>query len=694
MFVKADSDGTIEMRNAQHVRFTRLTRDFFSSLLILSLLSIWGVGTVYGDDGSATEQYLDLPLQDLLSIEVTSVSKRLQQLKEAAAAIHVITREDIRRSGVTSIPDALRMAPGIQVARLNANKWAISARGFNSQWANKLLVLIDGRSVYVPSFSGVYWEMQDLVLDDIDRIEVIRGPGATLWGANAVNGIINIITRSAGETTGGLVTIGGGSEQQSRVELRYGAALGEAIDGRVYLKYQETDSFTDFATGRDANDDWNSIQAGFRMDGQFSDRDDWTLQGDIFDVDANQFVVLLTQPTPPFNAPQKDPHDADGWNLLGRWNRAWSETSTSTLQVYYDRHERDEIVLTQSFGTFDIDFQHQLLLGERHNLIAGFGYRRIEEEFRNSFTISVRPAEWEQDLYSAFIQDEITLIADRLQMTIGSKFENNDYTGFEVQPSVRLLWTPNAANTFWAAVSRAVRTPSRVESYGRIVTAVVPVAPPPVPPLEISLSGNPRQDSETLIAYEMGYRAQPTDKLSLDIAVFFNDYDELQTFDTPMPPVTLTFANGMEAETYGVEIAADWRPLDWWRLQTSYSYLDISADLKPGARDFLSVALREGSSPNHQISVRSAMDLGADWSLDVWAYYVSSLSDLGTLANQDVNAYTSVNVRLAWQPLPGMELSVVGRDLTEERHLEYVGESYLGAAKVERSVFAQLRWEW
>ncbi len=659
--------------------------------LTLTLLSL-GV-ELHAEDAATVDDFLDLSLQDLLSMEVTSVSKRLQQIKDAAAAIFVITRDDIRRSGVTSIPEALRMAPGIQVGRVNANKWAVSARGFNSQWANKLLVLIDGRSVYVPSYAGVYWEMQDYILDDIERIEVIRGPGATLWGSNAVNGIINIITRSAADTQGGLVSVAAGNERQGQTELRYGTALGDAASGRAYLKYQQTDSFHQFPNGSDAADDWESMQAGFRVDGEYGSND-WTLQGDIFDLDASQFVALLAQPVPPFNSPQADPYNAGGWNLLGRVAHAWNEDAHSTLQIYYDHNQRKEITLAQSYDTLDIDFQHEVKIGTRHHLIAGLGYRRIEDEFRNSFTFSANPDSFGQNLYSAFAQDEITLFPEHLTLTLGAKFEHNDYTGLEVQPSARLLWTIDASHTLWTAVSRAVRIPSRVEVHGRIVTAVMPVAPPPAPPLEFSINGNPGQDAEELLAYELGYRLQAAGAFSLDIAAFYNDYDELQNFGITVPPATLTFGNALSADSFGIEIAADWRPRDWWRLQPNYTYQRIFARIAPGVADRISEQLREGSTPHHQVSIRSAMDFGRDVDFDVWVYHVTRLRDQGAVVPLDVPAYTSVNLRLAWRPVNGVELSVSGHNLLEPRNLEFVGESYLGVAEVDRSVLGQLRWEW
>lgn len=627
-------------------------------------------------------------------MEVTSVSRRQQQLKDAAAAVYVITREDIRRSGVTSIPEALRMAPGVQVARINANKWAVSARGFNSQWANKLLVLFDGRSIYGSPFSGVYWEMQDYVIDDIERIEVIRGPGATLWGSNAVNGIINIITRSAEQTLGGVATVTVGNERKTQTELRYGRVLGERAEGRVYFKFQNSDSFKSLDRDPAADDSWDSMQAGFRIDGRLGDNDDWTLQGDIFDLDANQYIALFNQPTPPYEVPQNDSYNAGGWNVLGRWHHRWNATDNSTLQIYFDHSQRDELILGTSHNTVDIDFQHAVALGERHQLIAGLGYRHVKDKFENSYTLSLNPDRLSQNLYSGFLQDEITLVAKRLFLTIGSKLEHNRFTGLEVQPSARLLWAVDEHHTLWTAVSRAVRIPARIENHMRLISDVVPLGPPPAPPLEIALNGNPRQDSEEVISYELGYRLHAHENFSLDIATFYNDYDRLQSYRTGVPAVRVDFGNDLRAQAYGAEVSVDWRPLDWWRLQPNYTYMRVSSKIDTGITDVISESLREGSNPEHQFSVRSAMDFGPDWDFDVWVYHVGRLSDLGSITKLDVPAYTSLSLRLAWAPAPGVELSVSGHNLLERSNLEFVGESYLGQVEIDRSVIGQLRWEW
>jgi iron complex outermembrane receptor protein len=668
--------------------------------------SILFAGPVLAEE--SVESYLALDLEDLLSMEITSVSKKKQRLTEAAAAVFVITQDDIRRTGVTSIPEALRMAPGLQVAKMDNNKWAISSRGFNGQFANKLLVLIDGRSVYTPSYSGVYWEIQDTLLEDIDRIEVIRGPGATLWGANAVNGVINIITKQASETQGGLLVAGAGNEEKGFASLRYGAEVGEKTYGRAYFKYNDRDSSYAPEMDNEAGDDWQALRAGFRLDGALNASDQWTLQGDIYDADENQTIAsLFLDPFDPANNPPDpaspylnlnipDNFHSSGWNLLGRWEHQASKHSASTLQVYYDHNERQEEILGQTHDTLDIDFQHQFSPLEGHGIVWGLGYRRSEDEFDNTFAISLLPDNRSTDLFSAFVQDEIELAPETLRLTLGSKFEHNDYSGFEIQPSARLLWLPKEGHAVWTSISRAVRTPSRVEDSADIVTGIIPSFPPTI----VTISGNEDFEPEELTAIELGYRVQPAETLSLDVALFYNKYKNLQTFETisfvvlpPPVPTEIIFDNKREATSYGLELAMDWHPREWWRLQASYSYIDITEDTDSDSNDYLSGEVVEGSSPKHQLSVRSAMDLSKDRSLDLWAYYVNKLTVSSFSNTQVIPDYISLNARLAWRPRKDLELSLVGHNLLDNRHPEFMGENFITPTEVERSVYGQIRWD-
>jgi len=376
-------------------------------------VSLLGVGLCLGclvDPSRATtnpdNEYLDLDISQLMQITITSVSKKEQALSDAAAAVFVITQNDIHKSGVSSIPEALRMVPGLQVARIGAEKWAITSRGFNGQTGNKLLVLMDGRTLYSPSFSGVYWDVQETLLEDIDRIEVIRGPGGTLWGANAVNGIINIISKKASETRGGLVRLSAGDNERVTGGLRYGTAIGESVDARAWFTYRDHDSFQLHDVDENANDDWQSLHGGFRVDGETTQKDVWTLQGDIYTEDANQLVSPSFTMTPPYKAQTPDNYDASGWNVLARWQHQLSSDNSWTLQSYYDFTNRDELYIGQTHKTFDMDFQHQMQLGAYHDLIWGLGYRNIRDTFDSSFQLLFSPERATRELFNVFLQDE------------------------------------------------------------------------------------------------------------------------------------------------------------------------------------------------------------------------------------------------------------------------------------------------
>ncbi len=648
------------------------------------------------------EKYMDLPLEDLMTLQVVSVSRKRQQLGEVASAVFVITREDIHRSGVTTIPEALRMAPGIQVARIDANKWVIASRGFGSQFSNKLLVMIDGRTVYSPSYSGVYWDARDTVLEDIDRIEVIRGPGASVWGANTVNGVINIITRNASETRGGLMVAGAGNEEKAFATLRYGAALTDRVDGRLYLKFTSRDSSYAPLLGEDGGDDWQGLRTGFRIDGRSGAGDTWKLQGDLYSNDENQRINLWQDPADPASATYApfylaraipDDIDASGGNLLGRWEHRFSGGGSASLQVYYDRTRRAESFLTQTNDTLDIDFNHRFGMSGNQEIIWGLGYRYIRDDFDNTFMVSFLPDSRDVDLFSAFVQDEIELMPGALRLTLGSKFEHNDYTGFEIQPTARLSWLISRRSTAWGAVSRAVRTPSRLEDSALIISQIVPL-PPPSGPAVLYVHGDNDFSAEKLIAWELGYRHQPCENFSLDLALFYNDYDDLQTFEqlgSGSLVADTRFGNGMRAHSYGLELSVDWWPLQWWRLQGNYSYLDISATLDASSRDLVgSPQMVSGSSPMNQFSIRSLMNLGEHVDFDLWVLMVDGLERPSYFWEDQVDGYVSVNARLAWRPWKNVELSLVGQNLADDRHLEYIGENLIVRTEVERSVYGMI----
>ncbi len=634
-----------------------------------------------------------LSLEELMDIRVTSVSKQPQRISDTAAAVFVITQDDIRRSGATSIPELLRMAPGVQVARIDANKWAISIRGFNGRFATKLLVLMDGRSVYTPLFSGVYWDVQDTVLEDIERIEVIRGPGGALWGANAVNGIINIITRHAADTQGGLASLTVGNEERGTGTLRYGGKSGAGTYYRLYAKH--FDRAPGARTNGDAaSDSTSATRAGGRLDTRLSATDSLTLQGDIYNGSSDGDPQMLPSLSAPYQEVIASNVDVRGMNVLARWRRQHADASGSELQLYYDRNERDDLVLGSLRETLDVDLQNSALLTPHQNFLWGLGYRHTRDQYDNSLTLSLNPQRRHDRLYSAFVQNEITLREDLLRLTLGAKFEHNDYTGFEVQPSMRLLWTPTSRHSYWAAIARAVRTPSRGDHYIRVNSRVIPGAPG-TPPTIIGLLGNPDVESERLISYELGWRGQLSERLGLDLTVFYKDYDKLRSlepgtpfFETqPAPPhrvVPLLFGDSQSAEAYGFELAADWRIRDAWRLRGSYSHLEVNTELP---QDSSSNSNSAGNSPRHQFFLRSSHSLRHDLDLDVTARYVDELPLF------PVAGYTALDIRLAWRPRKGIEMSLVGLNLLDDRRLEFGEQPNTIPTEVERSLHAKLRWD-
>jgi len=636
------------------------------------------------DEEAIMKDFLDMSLEELLEVPIiTSVSKKPQRLTDAAAAIYVLTYEDIRRSGATTIADALRMVPGIQVAQINSHAWAVTARGFNRFYASKLLVLVDGRSVYTPEFSGVYWDSVDLVLEDIQRIEVIRGPGGTLWGANAVNGIINIITKEAIDTQETLVKFGTGTEERGNVSIRYGGASeDEETFYRIYAKGRKHDEFE----GEDS-DAWSRIQSGFRADTRISSKDYVTLQGDIYKSEHDDLNWLTLQ---------SGETDTQGANVLAKWEHLEGNSSFS-LKAYYDYYQLELPLLTTTNHTFDLDMQHRTYLGNNHELVWGLGYRRVNNEISEEPLIRFNPAKRTSDLFSAFIQDEVNLVADRVDMVVGTKLEHNDDTGFEIQPSIKLLWTASETNTVWAAISRAVRTPSRSDTGLLINIPVPPELNPFFPtPLVNTSVGNPDIDSEELLAYEIGLRKSFTKNFSLDIATFYNEYDNLITsvvsqFVDPLNQqiVNQTFAeSNSTGETYGIEVSTQWVLSEDWQLYADCTYLQVQLHSAEGV--VTRNEDRENFTPHHQLSFRSNWDINDEWELDAWLRYADNLPSeiLG-----GVDSYTTLDLRVGWHPRNNLEVSIVGRNLLDNQHQEFGPETlYPFNTEIERSIYAEIKW--
>ncbi len=636
---------------------------------------------------SNSEDLMELSLEELMTITVTSVSKKEESLFQASSAVYVITQEDIRRSGATVIPELLRMVPGLQVARVDSNKWAISSRGFNDLFSDKLLVMIDGRGVYTSVFAGVYWDVQDTILEDVERIEVIRGPGGTLWGANAVNGVINIITKNARDTQGALLTAGAGTEEPGFGSLRYGEKLGKNAYYRAYAKYDKRKEFSE-TSGNKGADEWDATRGGFRIDWDISEKSSLTVQGDGYYGETGQRITAVLSPASPFTGTKDDNSLVSGGNILARWKRELEKNSDIELQFYYDRASREEFSFGQTVDTFDLDFQHRFAIGNKQKIIWGAGQRVISDYFKNSFSTSLNPATEVNYITSAFIQNEITLIENQFKITVGTKVELNSYTDIELQPSARFLWTPNKHQSIWGAVSRAVRTPSRTDHDFRLNFAAS------TGPLIFQSRGSENFKSEELLAFELGYRIQPNEKLFFDVTGFVNQYDNLSATETgtaftatePAPTHTIVpsiLDNNMTGEAYGIELAADWKTTETWRLSAGFTWLKFHLHLDPTSTN-TTAERAEGNNPEYQFNVRSYLTLPHNFEFDTAFYFV------GDITNQDINAFTRVDLRIGWQAKENVELSLTAQNLFDPNHPEFGNQGGITATEVPRSGYAKV----
>lgn len=599
--------------------------------------------------GPSPENLADLSLEELGSIEITSVSKRAERILDAPASIYVITAEDIRRSGVTSLPEALRLAPNLLVAQVSTGGYSISARGFNSAAGNKLLVLIDGRSVYTPLFSGVFWDVQDVMLEDVDRIEVISGPGGTLWGTNAVNGVINVITRPAQDTQGGLLAAGGGN-RESGGALRYGGTTGAEGHYRVYGKYSDIDH-TELANGNAVNDGMYKSQAGFRAD--------WARAGDQITLQGDAYSGEKAQPGPgtiSLNGISRlNPVAMSGFNLLGRWDHRLDGGSKLGLQAYYDHTERNvRGTFDDTLDIVDLQFQHSLQPIAAHAVVWGAEYRYGKDRIVNDDFIAFLPADVDQVWASLFAQDEIALRAN-LRLTLGARLERNDYTGNEFLPSARLAWGFTPDNLLWTAASRTVRAPSRVDR-----DLYFPANGPP-----FLINGGPDFQSEVAEVYELGYRGQPWSRLTWSVTAFYTEYDHLRTLEIDPGGTFLVFANEMDGTTSGVEMWATLQASAGWRLSAGFTTLHKELKLKPGSDGLNGGVNAEGNDPDYSWHLRSTHNLSEQWELDA---IVRGVAELPVPA---VPAYVAADLRLGWKPRRDLELSLAGRNLFDSAHAEF-----------------------
>jgi iron complex outermembrane receptor protein len=626
-----------------------------------------------------------LSLEDLMNVEVTSVSKKRESIAEAPAAVTVISQDDISRSGFGTIPDLLRLSPGVDVARINAFTWAVGVRGLNDQYNSNLLVLQDGRSLYSSLFAGVYWDTVDYVLPDLDRIEVIRGPGATLWGANAVNGVINIISKDARDTQGLLVD-SRASNDDSDLSVRYGGELSDDTFYRAYIKTAYFNELDD-SNGDNAGDEWHSLRGGFRIDSHPSEADTVTLQGDVGD---NRINEPFDQPVPtaPFIAPIKfDRDDATG-NLLSRWTHRVSDDSDFALQVYYDYLKVNSASTDYNQNTIDLDFHHRIKLDERNEVTWGLGYRLVNSLIKATPILSGFPPTKNDNVFSAFVQDTMTIQPDRWSFTVGSKFEHNDYNGYDVEPSGRLLWTPNKTNSIWGSVSEADRTPSRLTNdvVAQTKYESIPIGAGVSAPAVDRLFGNPDQGAEKLLAYELGYRFQPLKSLSFDVAAFYNQYQDKQSIVTGTPifgpeiVIPLHYGNLASGHTYGGEISSTLSVTPDWRLVGSYSLVKA----KFSANDPTDL----DSAPTNMAQIRSNLDVTRHVQFNAAVYYVSSIGEF------NVPGYVSTDLNVAWNPRQDLQCTIGVLNLFDDHRSEYGTLAVEGvASQTPRTVYVQMSYK-
>ena len=641
----------------------------------------------------AARDLTEASLEDLMNIEVTTVSKKEQKLSQTPAAVFVITQEDIRRSGMTSLPDVLRMVPGLQVGQIQGGAWAVSARGFNDQYSNKLLVLVDGRSVYSPTDSGVFWDEQDTLLEDIERIEVIRGPGATLWGANAVNGVINIITKTAQNSRGALAIAGAGDQGQALGAFRYGGGLGNTGAYRAFVKYLDGRELWN-VQGKPIAGGQRSLSAGFRTDWRLSGKDSLTVEGGLLQARYGS-EYSLSRLTPPFKYLDEVVAEVQSGNILANWTQRQSDSSSTSLRVYFDRHHRADDSFHETYSTIDVDFQHQLALFTSNDVVWGVGFRDSASNSRGSSSFSLSQPHYSTALFSGFIQDQWKLAEDRFSVILGSKFESNNYTGLEIQPGARFLWTPDNRHTTWVAISRAVRTPSVVDRELQVLTGTF-VGRGGIPTV-IGLFGEPTVQSEDVLSYELGYRLQAKKRVSIDLAGFYNRYTHLETFEpgapflqsNPLPAhlvIPLRESNQMHGEGHGLEISSNWNVTGEWRLIPSYTWLKLDLKRDPTSQDTSSAPSIEGKSPRNGFQFRSNLDLSRKMQLDTAVYYTGALPAVA------VGGYTRVDTRMGYRPRSDLDISFTGQNLQGGRHTEFVSIGAYTRATIGRSFFVKLTW--
>jgi iron complex outermembrane receptor protein len=651
------------------------------TLLVLCLLLPFVSATAQVETADAahdsTNPLRDLSLEQLGDVKVTTVSKEPEQIWRTAAAIFVLTSEDIQRSGATSIPQALRLIPGVEVGRIDSNQWAVGIRGSESNFSKGVLVLIDGRSVYTPLFAGVYWDVQDVMLEDIDRIEVVRGPGATVWGPNSADGVINIITKKSSETQGMAASVLGGNIDHVVAGARYGGTAGDGLTYRVYGK--------GFIRGPEYHpdhnnfDEWNQERAGFRLDWTRSTRTEFMLEGDVYGGTS-----------PAETGPATFIASTSGGDIVGRWRHTFENGSDMYLQGYVDRTIRIDSLFGETRNTVDLDFLHHFKLAERHHVSYGFGLHWSPNRFIPSSVLNVLPNVETDHIHTAFVEDEVHLFDDKFLLTAGAKIQHNNFSGLDVQPTIRALWNPSPHQSFWAAVTRAVTTPSRIEEGVQIFAGELPTTPPTL----LFVSGNPKFESEKLLGYEGGYRQLFSANVYVDVDVFHNGEGHLQSFGLPTPvgnTLSIFYENAIAGSVNGIEIAPSWTPRQWWKLSSSYSFVGIDFHANTPGLDISStgsVRTYEGSSPAHQLKIQSKFNIGTRFEFDQSYRYTSALPA------QAVRAYQTMDLTWDWKLHRDWNLSIVGQNLFQPYHYEWgTGDPSESPIGIRRAAYVKLSWQ-
>jgi iron complex outermembrane recepter protein len=638
-----------------------------------------------------SKQLKSMSLEQLGKVEVTTVSKEPEEVWRTPAAIYVLTQEDIRRSGAKTIPDLLRLVPGVQVAQEQSDQWAVGIRGFDGQFSRGLLVLIDGRSVYTPLFEGVYWDVQDLAFEDINRIEVIRGPGGSVWGPNAVNGVINIITRTAAETQGAMVAADGGDAvEHFRGVARVGFSPRPDLQVRIFAK--GFDRGPEENPGHDPYDRWHQERGGFRADWKPRASETLMAAGMMYGGQTGD-QNIIGEFTPPSQLRIDGTQVVSGGDVMLRWDHALAGGSDFYVQGYFDRTNRATSQFTETRSTVDVDFIDHIANLPREDVILGAGLRESPSYIEQTqATVNFLPHAQNDSLYSLFAQDAVRLVPDRLTLTLGSKFEDNNFSGWGAEPTARLLWSPRSNLSLWGSFSRALRIPGRVDTNLTLIGNVTPA-----PPIFLSVNGDPNFKPEMLLGWEAGYRQLVTERLYVDVAAFHNQYDNVESYGgpatlftfptTPYPytSINVAFGNGLKGVTDGVEIAPEWKPSQWIELKGSYSHLHMALHSKPGFSQESYAAGDEGAAPHREASVESVLSLGHGWEIVPDYRFVSALSA------EVVKAYQTADGRVEWKFAEHFAVAVNGRNLLQPYHLEFAGDNS-NAVGIRRSVYAELEW--